>query len=100
MENEDRASKSQIAMYRCAKAALLLCRLNSLQRTTNEEMQNKKFHELKIQLLKERSKINKIKLCALPELFVQLLLLLSIWTFFFVLFVKAFGTCERFYSTY
>ncbi|KAE9605915.1 hypothetical protein Lal_00024510 [Lupinus albus] len=100
MESEDRAWKSEIAMRRCAKAALLLCHLKSLQRTTDEEMQKREFHELKIQLLKERSKINKIKLCALVELFVQLLLLLSIWTFFFVLFAKAFGTCERFYSTY
>ncbi|KAK7275765.1 hypothetical protein RIF29_16887 [Crotalaria pallida] len=101
MENEGKASKSEIAMRRCAKAALLLCRLKSLHKTTHEETQKRTIYELKIQLLKERSKNNKIKLCALFELFVRLLLLLSVWTFFFLIFVKAFGVCDwDRYSTY
>ncbi|OIW16595.1 hypothetical protein TanjilG_02801 [Lupinus angustifolius] len=93
MENEERASKSYIAMRCSAKAAMLLLRLKSIQRFTDEEMQKRKIYELKIQLLKKRSN-NKIKLCTLLELIVQLLLLLSVWTFFFVIFVKAFGAYD------
>ncbi|KAK7321180.1 hypothetical protein VNO77_31544 [Canavalia gladiata] len=88
MEKEKKQGvKSETAVRRCAKAALLLYDLKS---TNSEEqaMWKRQIQDLKIQLLKERFKNSKIKLCAFLELLVQFLLLLSLWTFFLLLLLK------------
>ncbi|KAI4307389.1 hypothetical protein L6164_030587 [Bauhinia variegata] len=88
MENEatNRVLKSQLALRRCAKAAFLLSALklpHGIDRdsTTNyrdEEMWRREIQDLKIELLKERMKNKKIKLCALVEFIVQIMLSLSL----------------------
>ncbi|KAK7301213.1 hypothetical protein RJT34_12074 [Clitoria ternatea] len=75
-KKEKKCAKSETAVRRCAKAALLLHRLKSID-TGHHENSQRQIQDLKIQLLKERFKLNKIKLCSFVELFLQLLLLLS-----------------------
>uniref|UniRef100_A0A0R0GE39 Uncharacterized protein n=1 Tax=Glycine max TaxID=3847 RepID=A0A0R0GE39_SOYBN len=78
IEEMEKGAKSEAAasLRRCAKAALLLHSLNSPISQNQREI-----HDLKIELLKERFMRKKMKLCAITELFVQLLLLLSVCNF-------------------
>ncbi|XP_028771815.1 uncharacterized protein LOC114729039 [Neltuma alba] len=90
MENEGRDLKSQMAVRRCAKAALLLSDLKSLSGLAldNNEMLRREIEDLKIQLVKQRSINRRIKLCALSELIVQVILMLSLLTFLLMLVLK------------
>ncbi|BAT91204.1 uncharacterized protein LOC124844299 [Vigna umbellata] len=76
----EKSGKSEAALRRCAKAALLLHSFNS-SNSQHQEKWEREIHDLKIQLVKERFMKKKIKLCAMAELFLQLLLCLSISTF-------------------
>ncbi|KAJ1381597.1 hypothetical protein SESBI_45019 [Sesbania bispinosa] len=84
MEKGEKCVKSAMAFRRCAKAALVLYGLKSTN-SEDEEMWKREIQALKIQLLKERLRNKKIKLCALVELLVQLFLLLSLCAFFLFL---------------
>ncbi|KAM4075129.1 hypothetical protein ACJW30_10G145600 [Castanea mollissima] len=88
MEKKEEALKSRVAI-RCAKAALLLSSLKSLPNSTaDHHHQEKKMLELKIELARERLKNKRIKQCALMELVLELALVLSLSTFFFMLFLN------------
>ncbi|KAL5149595.1 hypothetical protein HKD37_13G036391 [Glycine soja] len=78
----EKCAKSEAAasLRRCAKAALLLHSLNSTI-SQDQEKWKREIHDLKRELLKERFMRKKMKLCAFTELFAELLLLLSVWTF-------------------
>ncbi|KAG4954742.1 hypothetical protein JHK87_040336 [Glycine soja] len=80
IEEMEKGAKSEAAasLRRCAKAALLLHSLNS---PISQNQWKREIHDLKIELLKERFMRKKMKLCAITELFVQLLLLLSVCNF-------------------
>ncbi|KAI4337700.1 hypothetical protein L6164_016084 [Bauhinia variegata] len=95
MENEDRALKSQLALRRCAKAALLLSALKSLpildRDNTNyrdEEMWRREIQDLRIELLKERMKNKKIRPCTLVEFIVQIMLLMSLLSLILIFVLK------------
>ncbi|KAK7385307.1 hypothetical protein VNO78_31023 [Psophocarpus tetragonolobus] len=81
----EKGAKSEAALRRCAKAALLLYALKPTN-SQDEEKWKREIEYLKMELIKERLMKKEIKLCAFTELFVQLLLLLSIWTFFILFF--------------
>ncbi|MED6187259.1 hypothetical protein PIB30_074727 [Stylosanthes scabra] len=93
MENEqhNKALKFETAsLRRCAKAALFLHRLKSPRAVSNNEEEHEKLkkemRDLKMELVKERWKNKKMKLCGFMELLLQVLLLLSLWTFFLLFF--------------
>ncbi|KAK3013825.1 hypothetical protein RJ639_009471 [Escallonia herrerae] len=87
-ESKDESLKSKIAI-RCAKAAILLSSLNRRHSSTiNHEdkeveamLLQREVEDLKVRLVRERAKSKKIRLCSAMELLLQILLLLSLWTF-------------------
>ncbi|XP_050265127.1 uncharacterized protein LOC126709081 [Quercus robur] len=88
MEKKEEALKSRVAV-RCAKAALLLSSLKPLPNSTaDHHHQEKKMLEVKMELARERLKNKRIKQCALIELVLELALVLSLSTFFFMLFLS------------
>ncbi|RYR49870.1 hypothetical protein HN51_025976 [Arachis hypogaea] len=92
-EQDNKALKFRTAsLSRCTKAALFLHRLNSLRAVNNGEEEHEKLkkemHDLKMELVKERRKNKKMKLCSFMELLLQVLLLLSLWTFFLAFFLR------------
>ncbi|KAL4300336.1 hypothetical protein AHAS_Ahas17G0190700 [Arachis hypogaea] len=97
-EQDNKALKFRTAsLSRCTKAALFLHRLNSLRAVNNGEEEHrfcfqeklkKEMQDLKMELLKERRKNKKMKLCSFMELLLQVLLLLSLWTFFLAFFLR------------
>ncbi|XVE55495.1 hypothetical protein DITRI_Ditri03aG0163200 [Diplodiscus trichospermus] len=90
-ETKDGAPKLQLAI-RCVKAAFLLSSLkssvNSVFESANiEEIEEKEkmwreIENLRVELVKERLKIKKIKLCGLMELILQVILVMLISSFF------------------
>ncbi|XP_021285191.1 uncharacterized protein LOC110417261 [Herrania umbratica] len=90
-KTRDEARKVQIAI-RCAKAALLLSSLKSsvtrvFEAANNDEDEEKEkmrreIENLRVELVKERLKIKKIKLCGVMELILQLILVMLISSFF------------------
>ncbi|XP_030948737.1 uncharacterized protein LOC115972552 [Quercus lobata] len=89
MEKKEEALKSRVAV-RCAKAAFLLSSLKPLPNSTadHHHHQEKKMLEMKMELARERLKNKRIKQCALIELVLELALVLSLSTFFFMLFLN------------
>ncbi|WKA09572.1 hypothetical protein VitviT2T_027204 [Vitis vinifera] len=93
METKDDFLKSQIAI-RCAKAAVLLsclktsqnCNLRATIDYGNEEREilKRAITDLKIELVKERRKIKRIKVCGL----VELVIVLSLCSFCLILAIK------------
>ncbi|KAK9271130.1 hypothetical protein L1049_026719 [Liquidambar formosana] len=89
-ESKDEPLKSQIAI-RCAKAALLLsslksfpsCTLRSPHHDEDEEREilMRAVADLKLELVKERMKSRRIKLCSLTEVLLQVMVMLSLWSF-------------------
>ncbi|QCD88869.1 hypothetical protein DEO72_LG3g3421 [Vigna unguiculata] len=82
----EKSAKSEAALRRCAKAAFLLYSFNS-SNSNHQEKWEREIHDLKIQLARERFMKKKMKLCAMAELFLQLLLCLSVWSFFLFYFL-------------
>ncbi|KAA3454285.1 hypothetical protein EPI10_010228 [Gossypium australe] len=85
-EFQDGARKLQIAI-RCAKAAFLLFSLKSSVKRVNDEPEEKEkiireIENLRVAFVKERLKINKIKLCGLTELILQVVFGILISCFF------------------
>ncbi|CAK9154259.1 unnamed protein product [Ilex paraguariensis] len=87
-ENTVEAPKSRIAI-RCAQVSILLSplklprnhRLNSKNGQQERELMLKaEVEDLRRDLLKERVKNKKLRLCSLMEFSVQIILLLSLWT--------------------
>ncbi|GAB2290625.1 hypothetical protein Dimus_024904 [Dionaea muscipula] len=90
--DDEAMRRSQIAI-RCAKSAMLLLSLKSsdhhLRSETaadHEEVNEKQrmlrtINDLRMQLLRERMKARKSKLCSLMEFVLQIVLLLSLFTF-------------------
>nr|XP_023918900.1 uncharacterized protein LOC112030443 [Quercus suber]POF02340.1 hypothetical protein CFP56_31234 [Quercus suber] len=88
IEKKEEALKSKVAI-RCAKAAFLLSSLRSLPNSTaDHHHQEKKMLEVKVELARERHKNKRIKQFALIELVLELALVLSLSTFFFMLFLN------------
>ncbi|KAB1204071.1 hypothetical protein CJ030_MR8G028350 [Morella rubra] len=93
METKHEALKSKM-LIRCAKAAFLLSALKSfpnlsMNSTTDdqdeeEEMVRREIEELKMELARERLKNKKMKLCGLMEMVLQVAVVLSLSTFFFM----------------
>ncbi|KAK6246062.1 hypothetical protein QQP08_022729 [Theobroma cacao] len=89
-KTRDEARKLLIAI-RCAKAALLLSSLKSsvsrvFEAANNDEDEEKEkmrreIENLRVELVKERLKIKKIKLCGVMELILQLILVMLISSF-------------------
>ncbi|KAB2083588.1 hypothetical protein ERO13_A05G267250v2 [Gossypium hirsutum] len=84
-EFQDEARKLQIAI-RCAKAAFLLSSLKSSVNRVNDEPEEEKIireiENLRVAFVKERLKINKIKLRGLTELILQVVFGILISCFF------------------
>ncbi|TYI29114.1 hypothetical protein ES332_A05G293800v1 [Gossypium tomentosum] len=84
-EFQDEARKLQIAI-RCAKAAFLLSCLKSSVNRVNDEPEEEKIireiENLRVAFVKERLKINKIKLRGLTELILQVVFGILISCFF------------------
>ncbi|XWS15004.1 hypothetical protein CRYUN_Cryun35bG0057300 [Craigia yunnanensis] len=90
-ETKDGARKLQIAI-RCAKAAFLLSSLKSsvnrvFEAANNDESEEKEkmrreIENLRVELVKERQKIKKVKFCGLMELILQVILVMLISSFF------------------
>ncbi|TYH18644.1 hypothetical protein ES288_A05G289200v1 [Gossypium darwinii] len=84
-EFQDEARKLQIAI-RCAKAAFLLSSLKSSVNSVNDEPEEEKIireiENLRVAFVKERLKINKIKLRGLTELILQVVFGILISCFF------------------
>ncbi|XP_057469248.1 uncharacterized protein LOC130758381 [Actinidia eriantha] len=89
IENKHEALKSPIAI-RCAKAALLIsslkCSANRLLDSTNNsehkerEMElRREAEDLRRKLVRERVKIQRMKLCSVMELLLHMAILLSLW---------------------
>ncbi|KAK8355425.1 hypothetical protein V6Z12_A05G289000 [Gossypium hirsutum] len=81
-EFQDEARKLQIAI-RCAKAAFLLSSLKSSVNRVNDEPEIiREIENLRVAFVKERLKINKIKLRGLTELILQVVFGILISCFF------------------
>nr|KJB59041.1 hypothetical protein B456_009G281500 [Gossypium raimondii] len=81
-EFQDGARKLQISI-RCAKAAFLLSSLKSSVNRVNDEPELiREIENLRVAFVKERLKINKIKLCGLTELILQVVFAILISCFF------------------
>ncbi|KAJ7965709.1 Mediator of RNA polymerase II transcription subunit like [Quillaja saponaria] len=100
MKNEDESRKSQIALLRCAKAAFLLSSLKSFPNLhqnsatdhyhQDKELLKREIEELKIELVNERLKNKRIKLCDLMEFIVLVLWILSLWSFLLMIVLKTY----------
>ncbi|BFG19288.1 hypothetical protein CerSpe_055620 [Prunus speciosa] len=84
------------AAIRCAKAALLLSSLKSSPNRSldtaidnddilEKEILRREIGDLKMEVARERLQNKRIKLCGFLELLLQLVLLLALSTFFFML---------------
>ncbi|XVF39510.1 hypothetical protein PTKIN_Ptkin01aG0040400 [Pterospermum kingtungense] len=90
-ETKDEARRLQIAI-RCAKAAFLLSSLKSsvnrvFEAATKDESEDKEkmrieIENLRVELVKERVKMKKVKLCGMMELVLQIILVMLITGFF------------------
>ncbi|CAM8991364.1 unnamed protein product [Rhodiola kirilowii] len=89
METKSEARRSQIALQ-CAKAALLLASLKNRNRSAEDyqvlEME-KMVMNLKVELVKERMRMRQVKLCGVMEMLIQVMVLISIsvWSFVLIL---------------
>ncbi|KAG4147544.1 hypothetical protein ERO13_D05G229300v2 [Gossypium hirsutum] len=93
VEGRDKDRKLQIAVRR-AKAALLLSSLKSSVNRVFEAANNDKFktqvkekmrreiESLRVELVKERLKMKKIKFCGMVDLILQVILVMLISSFF------------------
>ncbi|XP_039041470.1 uncharacterized protein LOC120180153 isoform X2 [Hibiscus syriacus] len=91
VEARDEDRKLQIAV-RSAKAALLLSSLKSSvdrvfeaainDETEVKEKMRREINSLKVELVRERLKIKKIKFCGVMELILQAILVMMISSFF------------------
>ncbi|XP_059630285.1 uncharacterized protein LOC132273323 [Cornus florida] len=91
--------KSHIAI-RCAKAAILISSLKStgnpwLKSTEDDKdeyeeretmMLKRAVEELKKELVRERVKSRKMRLCSVTESLLQITILLSLWSLFLMIF--------------
>ncbi|XP_060198874.1 uncharacterized protein LOC132627508 [Lycium barbarum] len=97
---EDIASEREITesvkpklAIQCAKSAILISSLKNtttlkspnLNQYKNEEENLKELWELKMEILKQKLKNKKLKLCSVTELFIQVVVLLSVWTMLLLL---------------
>ncbi|KAJ0086035.1 hypothetical protein Patl1_08519 [Pistacia atlantica] len=91
MEKKDESVRSQVAI-RCAKAAILLSSLSNRhsKATINDgdeekEMLKRDMEDLKVEMVRERMKSKKIKLCGLVEVALQVSVVLFVSSFFLML---------------
>ncbi|XP_022138206.1 uncharacterized protein LOC111009432 [Momordica charantia] len=97
-ESRDEAMRSRTA-FRCAKAAFVLSSLKSSQnhylRATvyeivkEKEKLRKTLGDLKVELARERLRNKRIKLCGLMEFVLQILLVITLSSFFFFIAFKS-----------
>ncbi|XP_050207593.1 uncharacterized protein LOC126657014 [Mercurialis annua] len=95
MEIKDEAVRLEL-WRRCAKAAILIYSLKSSpnrhfnssidrENEVEKDLLVKEIRDLKMKLAIERIKKNRIKLCSLTEVMIQMTILLSFCTLFLVL---------------
>ncbi|KAG9132760.1 hypothetical protein Leryth_014041 [Lithospermum erythrorhizon] len=82
---EDIQSSTPQTAIRCAKVAILLSSLkHSLTSSNNclipSEEEDEKAKMVKLELLREKEKNNKLKVNAVMDLFLQILMMLLLWT--------------------
>ncbi|KAK4722409.1 hypothetical protein R3W88_012642 [Solanum pinnatisectum] len=84
------ALKPKVAIQ-CAKSAILISSLKNttldyanLNQNKNEENW-KEAVELKMEIVKEKLKNKRLKLCSVTELLIQAIVLLSVWTLLLLL---------------
>ncbi|XP_055835493.1 uncharacterized protein LOC129903982 [Solanum dulcamara] len=82
--------KPKVAIQ-CAKSAILISSLKNttlnyanLNQNKNEE-NLKEVVELKMEIVKEKLKNKRLKLCSVTELLIQVIVLLSVWTMLLLL---------------
>ncbi|KAK2659741.1 hypothetical protein Ddye_006274 [Dipteronia dyeriana] len=94
MRIEEESMKSQTAI-RCAQAAVLLSSLSNrnMKATINNEEDEEKEREiedLKVELVRERMKTKKIKLCGLMEVVLEVMVVFFFSSFILMFFVFKF----------
>uniref|UniRef100_A0A7N1A6L1 Uncharacterized protein n=1 Tax=Kalanchoe fedtschenkoi TaxID=63787 RepID=A0A7N1A6L1_KALFE len=87
-ESDDRRSQTAL---RCANAAHLLYSLKTSMRCSGSAEEHEAFEledvvmRLRVDLVRERVRMRRVKLCGVVEMLLQVMLLISVWSFILIL---------------